>query len=283
MEYTILNNGIKMPMEGFSVFQIVDPLQCERAVLNAISVGYRLIDIAATNMNEEAVGAAIAKSGVLRHDLFIASKLWLQDNSYDGAKRAFEASLRKLGLEYLDLYLIYKLMGDYTDAYRAMEDLYKEGRVRAIGVCNCSPHLLADICKNAEVLPTVNQIEFHPFFQQNKALQTMKTFEVQPQIWEPLAEGTNSFFSNPILAEIGSKYGKTAAQVALRWNIQRGVAVVPRSIRREDMEQNINIWNFRLTNSETEEISRLDTCHSEMVDPYDLALAGTFQAKKIHV
>ena len=274
MEYTILNNGIKMPMEGLVVFQIADPQQCERAVLDAISIGYRLIDTVSTYGNEEAVGAAIAKCGVLRRDLFITTKLRLQDISYDGAKIAFEASLRKLGLEYLDLYLISQPMGDYIGAYRAMEDFYMEGRIRAIGVRNCSLHVLSEICNNVEVLPAVNQIELHPFFQQNKVLQKMKSFEVQPQAWGPLVEGTHSIFLNPTLTEIGSKYGKTAAQVALRWNIQRGVTVIPRSVCKDYMEQNMNIWNFRLTDSEMEEISGLDAGHSEIVDPDEMDFLG---------
>lgn len=230
MEYTILNNGVKMPMEGFGVFQVPDPKQCEQSVLDAISVGYRLIDTAASYRNEEAVGTAIAKSGVSREDLFITTKLWVSDASYEGAKKAFETSMEKLGLEYLDLYLLHQPMGDYYGAYRAMEEFYKEGRIRAIGVCNFYPHVLADFCETVEVIPAVNQIELHPFFQQPDALALMKEYEVQPEAWGPFAEGKHGIFTNPVLTEIGAKYGKSAAQVVLRWNVQRGVVVIPKSV-----------------------------------------------------
>ncbi len=281
MEYVTLNNGVKMPMEGFGVFQVPDPKQCEQAVLDAISVGYRLIDTAAAYMNEEAVGAAIKKSGACREDLFITTKLWVSDASYDKAKQAFETSLKKLGLEYLDLYLIHQPMGDYIGAYRAMEELYKEGLIRAIGVCNCYPHVLADICETVEVIPAVNQIELHPFFQQENALALMKEYEVTPEAWGPFAEGKHNIFSHPVLAKIGEKYGKTPAQVALRWNVQRGVVVIPKSTHRERMEQNFNIWDFNLTNEDMAEIAKLDIGHSEIVNHFDpnfvRALHGRFK------
>ena len=282
MEYTLLNNGVKMPMEGFGVFQVPDPKQCEQAVLDALSVGYRLIDTAAAYMNEEAVGSAIKKSGVLREDLFITTKLWVQDTSYDGAKKAFEASLSKLGLEYLDLYLIHQPMGDYIGAYRAMEELYKEGRIRAIGVCNCYPHVLADICETVEVTPAVNQVELHPFFQQADALSLMKEYEVQPEAWGPFAEGKHGIFTNPILTQIGEKYSKSAAQVVLRWNVQRGVVVIPKSVHRSRMEQNFDIWDFKLTDEEMKSISSLDLGHSEIVNHYDPAFLKMLHNMKIH-
>ncbi len=282
MEYTLLNNGVKMPMEGFGVFQVPDPKQCEQAVLDALSVGYRLIDTAAAYMNEEAVGSAIKKSGVLREDLFITTKLWVQDTSYDGAKKAFEASLSKLGLEYLDLYLIHQPMGDYIGAYRAMEELYKEGRIRAIGVCNCYPHVLADICETVEVTPAVNQVELHPFFQQADALALMKEYEVQPEAWGPFAEGKHGIFTNPILTQIGEKYSKSAAQVVLRWNVQRGVVVIPKSVHRSRMEQNFDIWDFKLTDEEMKSISSLDLGHSEIVNHYDPAFIKMLHNMKIH-
>ena len=282
MEYTLLNNGVKMPMEGFGVFQVPDPKQCEQAVLYALSVGYRLIDTAAAYMNEEAVGSAIKKSGVLREDLFITTKLWVQDTSYDGAKKAFEASLSKLGLEYLDLYLIHQPMGDYIGAYRAMEELYKEGRIRAIGICNCYPHVLADICETVEVTPAVNQIELHPFFQQADALALMKEYEVQPEAWGPFAEGKHGIFTNPILTQIGEKYSKSAAQVVLRWNVQRGVVVIPKSVHRSRMEQNFDIWDFKLTGDEMKSISSLDLGHSEIVNHYDPAFVKMLHNMKIH-
>ncbi len=280
MEYTILNNGVKMPMEGFGVFQVRDPQVCEQAVLDAISVGYRLIDTAASYGNEEAVGAAIRKSGACREDLFITTKLWVSDSSYEGAKKAFETSLQKLGLEYLDLYLLHQPMGDYYGAWRAMEELYKEGRIRAIGVCNFYPHVLADFCETVEVTPAVNQVELHPFFQQPKALDLMREYGVQPEAWAPFAEGRHSIFTHPILTEIGAKYNKTAAQVVLRWNVQRGVAVIPKSVKRERMEQNFNIWDFELTSEEMAAIAPLDIGHSEIVDHFDpnfvRALHGRF-------
>ena len=281
MEYTLLNNGVKMPMEGFGVFQVPDPKQCEQAVLDALSVGYRLIDTAAAYMNEKAVGSAIKKSGVLREDLFITTKLWVQDTSY-GAKKAFEASLSKLGLEYLDLYLIHQPMGDYIGAYRAMEELYKEGRIRAIGVCNCYPHVLADICETVEVIPAVNQVELHPFFQQADALALMKGYEVQPEAWGPFAEGKHGIFTNPILTQIGEKYSKSAAQVVLRWNVQRGVVVIPKSVHRSRMEQNFDIWDFNLTDDEMKSISSLDLGHSEIVNHYDPAFVKMLHNMKIH-
>ena len=281
MEYTTLNNGVKMPMEGFGVFQVPDPAQCEQAVLDAISTGYRLIDTAAAYMNEEAVGAAIKKSGARREDLFITTKLWVSDASYDKAKAAFETSLKKLGLEFLDLYLIHQPMGDYYGAWRAMEELYKEGRIRAIGVCNFYPHVLADLCETVEVIPAVNQVELHPFFQQENALKLMKEYDVTPEAWGPFAEGKHGIFSDPTLTEIGAKYGKSAAQVVLRWNVQRGVVVIPKSVHRERMEQNIDIWNFTLSDEDMAAIAKMDIGHSEIVDHFDpnfvRALHGRFK------
>ena len=280
MEYTMLSNGVKMPMEGFGVFQVRDPKECEQAVLDAISVGYRLIDTAASYQNEEAVGTALKKSGACRDDLFITTKLWVSDSSYEGAKKAFESSLQKLGLEYLDLYLLHQPMGDYYGAWRALEELYKEGRIRAIGVCNFYPHVLADFCETVEVLPMVNQVELHPFFQQPDALTLMQEYEVQPEAWGPFAEGKHGIFTHPVLTEIGAKYGKSAAQVALRWNVQRGVVVIPKSTHRNRMEQNFDIWNFSLTDEEMAAIAPLDIGHSEIVNHFDpnfvKALHGRF-------
>ncbi len=216
MEFVTLNNGVKMPMEGFGVFQVPDLAQCEQAVLDAISTGYRSIDTAAAYMNEEAVGAAIAKCGVPREELFITTKLWVQDSSYDGAKKAIDRSLKNLGLEYLDLYLVHQPMGDYIGAYKAMEEAYKEGKIKAIGVCNFYPARLADLCETVDVIPAVNQVELHPFFQQADALELMKEYGVIPEAWGPFAEGKYGIFTNPVLTEIGEKYGKSAAQVAFR-------------------------------------------------------------------
>ena len=282
MEFATLNNGVKMPLEGFGVFQVPDPAACEQAVLDAIASGCRLIDTAAAYFNEEAVGRAIAKCGIPREELFIVTKLWVQDASYEGAKKAFQTSLDKLGLDYLDLYLIHQPMGDYIGAYRAMEELYKAGKVRAIGVCNCYPHVIADICETVEVIPAVNQVELHPFFQQEDALKLMKEYGVQPMAWWPLAEGKHGIFTHPVLTEIGKKYGKTAAQVALRWNAQRGVVIIPKSTHKERMEQNMDIWDFALTSEDMDQIAQLDIGHSEIVDHYDPAFVKMLHSLKVH-
>lgn len=282
MEYVMLNNGIKMPLEGFGVFQVPDLSQCEKAVSEAIESGYRLIDTAAAYMNEEAVGKAIKNCGVRRSDLFITTKLWVQDASYDGAKKAFETSLEKLGLEYLDLYLLHQPMGDYFGAYRAMEELYKEGLIRAIGVCNFYPHILTDFCETVEVIPAVNQVELHPFFQQPDGLSLMKEYGIVPEAWGPFAEGKHGIFTNPVLSSIGDKYGKTAAQVALRWNVQRGVVVIPKSVHKNRMEQNIDIWDFTLSEEDMAEISKLDIGHSDIVNHFDPNFVKMVHGIKIH-
>lgn len=282
MDFVTLNNGIKMPLEGFGVFQIPDTDICEQAVTDAIKSGYRLIDTAAAYMNEEAVGRAIAKSGVPREELFIVTKLWVQDAGYEKAKKAFNTSLEKLGLDYLDLYLIHQPMGDYYGAWRAMEELYKAGKIRAIGVCNFYPAILADFCETVDVIPAINQIELHPFFTQEKALQNMKEYGVTPMAWGPLAEGKHNIFKHSVLSEIGEKYGKTPAQVALKWNIQRGVVIIPKSTHKERMEQNINIRDFELTEDEMAEISKLDLGKSEIVDHADPAFVKMLHTMKIH-
>ena len=277
-----LNNGVEMPLEGFGVFQVPDPAVCEQAVLDAIATGYRLIDTAAAYMNEEAVGKAIAKCGVPRGELFITTKLWVQDASYEGAKAAIETSLQKLGLDYIDLYLVHQPMGDYIGAYRAMEEAYKEGKLKAIGVCNCYPQILADICETVEVKPAVNQVELHPFFQQEHALALMKEYGVHPEAWGPFAKGNHGIFTHPVLTAIGRKYGKSAAQVALRWNVQRGVTVIPKSIHKERMEQNIDIWDFRLRDEDMAEIAKLDIGRSEIVDHSDPKFVQMLHQVKVH-
>ena len=282
MEYTTLNNGLKMPMEGFGVFQVSDAAICEQAVLDAIKSGYRLIDTAAAYGNEEAVGAAVKKSGIPREELFITTKLWVQDAGYEGAKKAVKTSLNKLGLEYLDLYLIHQPLGDYHGAYRALEELNKEGVLRAIGVCNCYPHVLADLCESAEIIPAVNQVELHPFFQQEEALKLMKEYGIQPEAWGPFAEGNHGIFTHPVLTEIGKKYGKSAAQAALRWNVQRGVVVIPKSTHADRMEQNMNIWDFNLTEEDRNKIAKLDIGHSEIVNHFDPAFVKLLHNMKIH-
>ena len=282
MEFITLNNGVKMPLEGFGVFQVPDPAQCEQAVLDAIASGYRLIDTAAAYMNEKAVGEAIKKSGVPREELFITTKLWVQDASYEAAKKAIQTSLDNLGLSYLDLYLIHQPMGDYVGAYRAMEEAYKEGKLKAIGVCNFYPHRLADLCETVEVIPAVNQVELHPFFQQENALALMKEYGVVPEAWGPFAEGNHGIFTHPVLTAIGQKYGKSAAQVALRWNVQRGVVVIPNSVHKERIEQNMNIWDFQLSDEDMAEIAKLDIGHSEIVDHSDPAFVKMLHSLKVH-
>lgn len=282
MDFATLSNGVKMPLEGFGVFQVPDPAVCEQAVLDAVSGGYRLIDTAAAYMNEEAVGAAVKRCGLPREELFITTKLWVQDAGYEGAKAAFQTSLDKLGLDYLDLYLIHQPMGDYYGAWRAMEELYKAGRVKAIGVCNFYPHVLADLCETVEIRPMVNQVELHPFFQQEDALALMKEYGVIPEAWGPFAEGNHGIFTHPILTAIGQKYGKSAAQVALRWNVQRGVVVIPKSVHRDRMEQNINIWDFTLSDGDMAEIAKLDIGHSEIVDHSSPAFVKMLHGMKLH-
>mgnify|MGYP001623744241 FL=1 len=277
-----LNNGVEMPLEGFGVFQVPDHAVCEQAVLDAIASGYRLIDTAAAYMNEEAVGKAVAKSGVPRGELFITTKLWVQDASYEDAKAAIDTSLRKLGLDYLDLYLIHQPMGDYIGAYRAMEEAYKAGKLRAIGVCNCYPQILADICETVDVIPAVNQVELHPFFQQENALALMKQYGVQPEAWGPFAEGNHGIFTHPVLTGIGSKYGKSAAQVALRWNVQRGVVVIPKSVHKDRMEQNLDIWDFTLSDEDMAKIAAMDIGHSEIVDHSDPKFVQMLHQLKVH-
>lgn len=282
MEYVKLNNGVEMPMEGFGVFQVSDLSVCERAVLDAVEVGYRSIDTAAAYFNEEAVGSALKKCGVAREELFITTKLWIQDAGYENAKKAFEISLKKLGLDYIDLYLIHQPFGDYYGSWRAMEELYKQGLIRAIGVSNFYPDRLADFCVNVDVKPAVNQIELHPFFAQRNALENMAEFGVCPEAWGPLAEGKHNIFAHPILSKIGAKYGKTPAQVALRWNVQRGVVIIPKSVRRERMAENFDIWNFRLSDAEMSEIDTLDLGHSEIIDHFSPKTAKRLNGWKIH-
>ena len=282
MEFVTLNNGVKMPLEGFGVFQVPDPAQCEQAVLDAIATGYRLIDTAAAYMTDHAVGAAVKKCGVPREELFITTKLWVQDASYEGAKKAIETSLQNLGLDYIDLYLIHQPMGDYIGAYRAMEEAYRQGKLKAIGVCNFYPAPLADLCETVEVMPAVNQVELHPFFQQEKALATMKEYGVHPEAWGPFAEGKHGIFTHPVLTKIGEKYGKSAAQVALRWNVQRGVTVIPKSVHKERMEQNMAIWDFQLSDEEMQQIAALDLGHSEIVDHSDPGFVKMLHGMKIH-
>ena len=282
MEFVTLRNGVTMPLEGFGVFQVPDAAVCQQAVSEALETGYRLIDTAAAYFNEEAVGAALKNCGIPREELFITTKLWIQDAGYESAKAAFQTSLDKLGLEYLDLYLIHQPMNDYYGAWRAMEELYEAGKIRAIGVCNFYPDRLTDLCLNARIAPMVNQVELHPFFAQDAALENMRELGVQPEAWGPLAEGKHGIFTHPVLVEIGQKYGKTAAQVALRWNAQRGVVVIPKSTHKERMEENLDIWDFSLTEEDRNAIAALDLGHSEIIDHSAAQTAKFLNGWKIH-
>lgn len=282
MDDTTLSNGVKMPMEGFGVFQVPDAAVCEQAVSDALETGYRLIDTAAAYFNEEAAGRAVKKSSVPREDLFITTKLWIQDAGYENAKKAFQVSLDKLGMDYVDLYLIHQPMNDYYGSWKAMEELYEEGKIKAIGVCNFYPERLADLCLNAKIKPMVNQVELHPFFAQTESLAVMKEFGVQPQAWGPMAEGKHGIFTHPVLSEIGAKYGKSAAQVSLRWNVQRGVVIIPKSVHRERMEENLNIWDFALSDADMEAIRELDLGHSEIIDHSSADTAKFLNGWKIH-
>lgn len=282
MEFVTLSNGVKMPMEGFGVFQVPEAEMCEQAVSDALAIGYRLIDTAAAYFNEEAVGTAIKKSGIPREELFITTKLWIQDAGYENAKKAFQISLDKLGLDYIDLYLIHQPMNDYYGSWRAMEELYESGKIRAIGVCNFYPERLTDLCLNARIKPMVNQVELHPFFAQTGAIANMNDFEIVPEAWGPLAEGNHGIFTHPVLTKIGAKYGKTAAQVALRWNTQRGVVIIPKSIHKERMEENLNIWDFKLSDEHMKAIAVLDLGRSEIIDHSAAETAKFLNGWKIH-
>ncbi len=287
MEYVTLNTGAKMPLEGFGVFQIPDADECERVVYDAIKTGYRLLDTAAAYMNEEALGKAvkraIADGIVTREELFITTKVWVQDEkNEDTAYEAVKASLAKLDMEYVDLVLLHQALGDYFAAYRGITKAYKEGLTKAIGVSNFYPFVLANFCENVEVIPAVNQVEFHPFFQQEDAITLMKEYGIVPQAWGPLAEGKHGIFTDTELTAIGEKYGKTAAQVALRWNTQRGVSILPKSTHAERMEQNINIWDFELTEDEMKKIGEKDLGHSEIINHFDPQLVKALNGMKIH-
>ena len=270
MEYVTLNNNIKMPVLGFGVFQITDPAQCEQAVLDAIQSGYRLIDTAMSYHNEEAVGKAIQKSGVPRAELFVITKLWLADTGYDRTMKAFEASLNRLKLEYLDLHLIHQPVGDYYGSWRAMEELYKIGVIRAIGVANFMPDRLVDLVLNNEIPPAINQVEVNPFCQRAFDQQIMEKNAVQIQSWGPFAEGRNGLFENETLKTIGSKYGKSIAQVVLRWLIQRNIVCIPKSVHKDRIKENFNVFDFALSDEDMQTIACLDTgksCFFSHQDP----------------
>ncbi len=268
METIKLRNGVEMPQLGYGVYQ-VSPQECERCVLDAISAGYRLIDTAQAYFNEEGVGNAIAKCGVPRKELFIVTKVWISNAGYEKAKASIDESLRKLKTDYIDLLLIHQPFGDYYGTYRAMEEAYKAGKLRAIGVSNFYPDRLIDIAEFSEIPPMVNQVETHVFNQQVEAQRIMQEYGTQIMSWGPFAEGRNNFFTNETLATIGAKYGKSVAQVALRFLIQRGVVVIPKSVKKERMEQNINVFDFALTDEDMQAIGALDTKQSLFFSHYD--------------
>lgn len=269
MDYVVLSNGVKMPQEGFGVFQVPGQ-ECKAVVLNAIHTGYRLMDTASSYKNEEAVGAAIreavAEGTVKRDELFIATKAYIQEMGYENLKEAFARSLDKLGLDYLDLYLIHMPLGDYYGAWRAMEELYREGKIRAIGVCNFDAARLMDLCYNVDIKPMVNQIERHPHFQRIDDLAVMKRLGIQPEGWAPFAEGLKGMFTEPVLQEIAAKHRRTVAQVILRWNIQQGVVIIPKSVHKERMEENLAIWDFALDEEDMAKIAALDQNCPSMLD-----------------
>jgi diketogulonate reductase-like aldo/keto reductase len=277
MQKVILNNGVEMPILGFGVYQIEDPNQCEQAVYDALMAGYRSIDTAAAYMNEEAVGRAIKRSGVPREEIFVTTKLWIQDAGYESTKKAFTKSLERLQLDYLDLYLIHQPFGDVYGSWRAMEELYREGKIRAIGVSNFYPDRLVDLITHNEVVPAVNQVETHPFCQQIESHKLMKEYNVQIESWAPFAEGRNNMFQNQVIASIAEKYNKSVAQVILRWLTQREVVVIPKSSRTERIIENFNIFDFELSGEDMEKISKLDTKESLFFshrDPDTVKMSG---------
>jgi diketogulonate reductase-like aldo/keto reductase len=277
----VLNNGVEMPLLGFGVFQVPDLEECERSVFEALATGYRLIDTAAAYQNEEAVGKAIKRSGVPRQELFVTTKLWVEDAGYEKAKRAFEKSLRKLGLDYLDLYLIHQPFGDVFGAWRAMEELYREGRIRAIGVSNFHPDRVMDFLVHNEVAPAVNQIETHPFLQQIETQKFLAGNKVQIESWGPFAEGKNGIFTNPVLASVARRHGKTVAQVILRWLIQREVVVIPKSVHKERIAENFDVFGFELAPEDMEAIKGLDAGKTLFIDHRDPAIVKWFGTRKL--
>ena len=278
-----LNNGIEMPLLGFGVFQMTDAAECERAVIEAIDTGYRLIDTAASYQNETQVGNGIRQSGIVRRELFVTTKLWLQDTSYEGAKAQFERSLNRLQLDYVDLYLIHQPYGDVHGAWRAMEELQQAGKIRAIGVSNFQPDRLADLMAFNKLVPAVNQIEVNPFNQQLHAAPWMQSRQIQPQAWAPFAEGRNGLFQHPVLTAIGAKRGKSVGQVVLRWIFQRGIASLAKSVHKERMKENLDILDFELSQDEMVQIAALDTATSAFFSHRDPAMVEWLTQRKLDV
>lgn len=283
MQKVKLNNDVEMPILGFGVFQIQDDGECEQAVYDAIQTGYRLIDTAASYLNEEAVGRGIKRSGVPREELFITTKLWVQDTGYEATKRAFENSLKRLQLDYLDLYLIHQPFGDVHGSWRAMEELYRDGKVRAIGVSNFQEDRLMDMIVHNEVIPAVNQVETHPFHQQIENETFMKENNVQIEAWGPFAEGKNNMFYNETLESIGKRYNKSVAQVVLRWLIQRGVVAIPKSVRKERMEENFNIFDFELAGEDMDKIATLNQTDSLFFSHRDPEMVKALGTRRLDI
>ena len=282
MQTVTLNNGVEMPILGLGVYQLTEPGECERVVSEALELGYRSIDTAASYRNEEAVGRAIAASGIPRDELFITSKVWIQDAGEKPARAAFERSLERLGLDYLDLYLIHQPMGDVYGSWRALENLNKEGLSRAVGVSNFYPDRLVDLILHNEITPAVNQVETHPFHQQVEAQKVMQEYNVQIESWGPFAEGKNDLFTNPTLTAIAEEHGKSVAQVVLRWMIQRGVVAIPKSARRERLEENISVFDFTLSDAQMATISTLDTGSSLFVSPTEVSTVTLLSGVKFN-
>ena len=283
MKTVKLNNGVEMPILGFGVFQVKDLAECERSVSDAIATGYRLIDTAASYENEEAVGRAIKNSGIAREELFITTKLWIQSDGYGSTRATFEASLKKLQLEYIDLYLIHQPFGDIYGEWRIMEELYRQGKVRAIGVSNFHPDRLIDLIIHNDIVPAVNQVETHPFHQQIETHQFLKDNNVQIQSWGPFAEGKNDIFHNELLGSIATRHNKSIAQVILRWLTQRGIVAIPKSVRKERMEENFNIFDFELSEEDMEAVKTLDTKASSFFDHRDPAMVKWLGERTIKV
>lgn len=283
MEYVTLNNGLVMPILGFGVFQIPDPAECERTVIDAIGAGYRLIDTAASYQNEGAVGKGIRNSGVTRSDLFVTSKLWVQDTGYENTKQAIDKSLARLQMDYLDLFLIHQPYGDIYGSWRAMQDAYKAGKLRAIGVSNFAPDRLTDLMAFNEIPPAVNQIEINPFHQQREATKFMSADKVQAEAWAPFAEGKNDLFHNPVLAKIAAKYNKSIGQVVLRWLVQRGIVALAKTVKRERMEENLNVFDFALSDEDTKEIAMLETGNSSFFSHQDPEMVKWMANRKLDI
>jgi 2,5-diketo-D-gluconate reductase A len=283
MQTVILNNGIQMPVLGFGVFQMRDLAECERSVQDAIETGYRLIDTAASYMNEEAVGRGIKNSGVPRKDLFITTKLWVQDASHDGARRAVHNSLKRLQLDYLDLYLIHQPYGDVYGAWRAMEELQQAGQLRAIGVSNFYSDRIVDFALNNKVTPAVNQIEVNPFNQQIEAQQILDKLNIQTEGWAPFAEGQHGIFQNDTLLKIGAKYGKSVAQIILRWHIQRKIVVIPKSVKKTRMAENFSVFDFQLDDADMDAIKALDRKTTAFFDHRDPKWVEQLNARKLDI